>query len=140
MTNRRHGLHRGLLAALLLLGTDAAASATACRPPLERWTEIDLYFGRNIAGVGEVSERQFRNFLAQTVTPRFPDGLSLADIAGQFRVGRQVIREKTKLVVLLVPDAAEAAPKVAAIVGTYKRRFRQQSVLRTEATVCLAFD
>jgi hypothetical protein len=72
----RQSLHQSLFAALLLLGAmqDASASSATCRAPLERWTEIDLYFGRNIAGVGKVSEQQFQGFLADTVTPCFPTG------------------------------------------------------------------
>lgn len=140
---------RTVLAALIVVGACEkgsaavpmpAAGAGACRAPLERWTEIALYFGRDIAGVGEVSERQFRRFLAAEVTPRFPDGLSVVDATGQFRDGRRIVRERTKLVVLLVPAAVEAARKVAAIVKAYKTRFRQQSVLRTETAVCLSFD
>jgi hypothetical protein len=137
---------RGVLAALIVVGATGAGSAAtpagagACRTPLERWTEIGLYFGRDVAGVGEVSERQFRNFLAAEVTPRFPDGLSVLDAAGQFRDGRRIVRERTKLVILLVPKPVEVARKVAAIVEAYKTRFRQQSVLRTETAVCLSFD
>jgi len=140
---------RGVLAALIVVGAMGAGSAAtpataagagACRTPLERWTEIGLYFGRDVAGVGEVSERQFRNFLAAEVTPRFPDGLSVLDAAGQFRDGRRIVRERTKLVILLVPKPAEVARKVAAIVEAYKTRFRQQSVLHTETAVCLSFD
>jgi hypothetical protein len=133
---------RLVLAGLILLAAGGTASAAdpACRTLLERWTQIDLYFGRAIAGGGEVSERQFRAFLSGVVTPAFPDGLSVLDVAGQFRAGRKIVRERTKLVVILVPEAAEAAPKVATIVKTYKSRFRQQSVLHTEYPVCLSFD
>jgi hypothetical protein len=32
------------------------------------------------------------------------DGLSVVDVAGQFRVGKRIVRETTKLVVLLLPS------------------------------------
>lgn len=137
---------RRSVAAAWLMALAAAPAAAApqtlasCRPPAERWTEIDLFMGRNIAGIGEVSERQFRDFLRDVVTPQFPDGLTVLDADGQFRDGQRIVRERTKLLVLLVPDAAEAAPRVARVVNAYKRRFSQQSVLRTENSVCLAFD
>lgn len=136
-------LAAGALLAVLALDQPAAAAtaqADGCRGPLERWTEIDLYFGRNIQGGSEVTEAQFRGFLADTVTPRFPDGLTVLDAFGQFRSGGRIEREKTKLLVLLVPDPGAVAGKVAAVVDRYKKRFRQQSVLRTEQKVCLAFD
>jgi hypothetical protein len=130
------------------LGPSTASSAAeagtapvaACPAPLQAWTQIDLYFGRNIGGRGLVNERMFRSFLAEEVTPRFPDGLSVIEVAGQFRDDRLgIVREPTKLLVLLVPDRAAVARKVAAVVDRYKRRFRQRSVLRTERPICLAF-
>jgi hypothetical protein len=135
----------GLIAGSMTMGAPALATAdepraAACPAPLERWTEISLYLGRNIAGIGEVTEYQFRNFLREVVTPRFPDGLTVLDAAGQFRDGARIIRERTKLLILLVPDAAEVRGKVAAVVSRYKTRFRQQSVLHTENSLCLSFD
>ena len=111
-----------------------------CKAPLETWTEINLYLGRNISGIGEVSEQQFRQFAREVVTPRFPDGLTLLDALGQFNDGKRTVRERAKLLVLLVPDSAGIADKVAQIVKAYKYRFRQQSVLRTEKVLCLSFD
>lgn len=131
------------LALVVLTAAGLAGKADAagtCPEPLETWTQIDLYFGRDIAGRGVVSERQFRNFLANAVTPRFPDGLTVLDATGQFRDARQgIVREPTKLLVLLVPNRKAAAPKIAALVDRYKSQFRQRSVLRTERQVCLAF-
>lgn len=117
-----------------------AAQSSACKAPLEAWTEINLYFGRNIAGIGEVTEQQFRQFAREVVTPRFPDGLTLLDALGQFHDGNRIVRERSKVLVLLVPDSGETAGKVAQVVREYKRRFQQQSVLRTENTLCLSFD
>lgn len=114
--------------------------AAACPAPLERWTQIDLYLGRKTGSGGTVTERMFRRFLAEVVTPRFPDGLTVLDAAGQFRDSRRrIVREPTKLLVLLVPDRNAVTGRVAAVIDRYKRRFDQESVLRTEREVCLAF-
>ena len=109
--------------------------------------QIELMFGRRIdsrfgtrsgarLGVGETS---WSRFLAREVTPRFPDGLSVLDAAGQWRdpTGR-VVREPSKLVIIVTADA-EAAGKVAAIVSAYKQRFHQQSVGVVTRPVCAAF-
>ena len=132
-----------LIAVPALVAADQPAATTAptlCQAPFEPWTEIELYFGRNIAGVGEVTEQQFRNFVREVVTPRFPDGLTLLDALGQFRDGKRIVRERTKQLVLLVPEPDEIAGKVEFIVKEYKDRFRQQSVLHTENSLCLSFD
>jgi starvation-inducible outer membrane lipoprotein len=82
----RRGLAIGAL--LLALGGCATTPATtgqgaaACRAPLKAMTQVDLYFGRNIPTGGEVSDAQWRQFLDEVVTPRFPDGLSVLDVHG----------------------------------------------------------
>ena len=121
-------------------GTGEAVAASGCRPPLEPWTQVELYFGRGLRGKAVVSEEAFERFLTKVVTPLFPDGLSLVDVAGQFRDSEgRLIREPTKLLILLVPDAAAVAPDVETIATTYKERFGHQSVLHAEQPVCVAF-
>jgi hypothetical protein len=110
------------------------ASAQSCVPPLKAALEVDLYFGR-----GSVSDAQWMAFLAEEVTPRFPDGLSVLDVAGEWRApGGSIVRENSKLLAVIVFDAPAHSPKVQAIVDTYKVKFRQQSVLRVEHAVCAA--
>ena len=64
------------------------------------------------------------------MTPRFPDGLSVVDAAGQWRdkTRGRMVREPSKLVIILTADDAPARDKIAAIVAAYKEQFRQQSV------------
>lgn len=141
----RRGLAIGAL--LLALGGCATTPATtgqgaaACRAPLKAMTQVDLYFGRNIPSGGEVSDAQWRQFLDEVVTPRFPDGLSVLDVYGQWKSTRTgaIARERSKRLSIIVPDAAAAATQVEAIKAAYKQRFRQESVLQSEAGVCAAF-
>jgi hypothetical protein len=87
-----------------------------------------------------VSEEAFRDFLEKTVTPLFPDGLSVVEVAGQFRDSAgAIVREPTKLLIVLVPDVAGVASDVEMIVAAYKERFDQQSVLHAEQPVCVGF-
>ena len=126
-----------------LLGAEAgeAAAAPQCRSPLEPWTQIELYLGRGLGGDAVVSEEAFQSFLADEVTPLFPDGLSVIDVAGQFRDNEgNVVREPTKLLILLVPDVVAVASDVETIVAAYKERFDQQTVLHSEQPACVAFE
>ena len=139
--NRKLPLGAGL-SLLAALGSPAAASAqtVTCPPPLQPWTEISLYFGRDIPGGGTVGEPEFRDFLDAVVTPRFPDGLTVLDVTGQYRYrDRNIVREPTKLVVIYTQDAA-AGPKVDQIIVEYKSRFRQESVARDQEVNCVAFQ
>ena len=127
---------------LALLATLAVAAcsqptAPACTLPVKPALEIDLYFGRDKPAGGEVSEAEWAAFLAESVTPRFPDGLSVLNVEGQHRdpAGR-IVRERTKLLVVIVFDAPAHRAKVSEIVEAYNRRFGQHGVFRAEYPVC----
>jgi hypothetical protein len=56
MTYAARFLRAGMIAPILLpglLSIDAgeAVAADRCRPPLEPWTQVELYFGRDLGGV-----------------------------------------------------------------------------------------
>lgn len=129
----------GLLSACTQTGTPAQPPqvAASCAVPLRSALEVNLYFGRDIEGGGEVSERQWAEFVAAEVTPRFPDGLSVLNVAGQSRNSRnQTLRERTKLLVVVVFDAPGHRNKIEAVVDAYNKRFGQHGVFRTEHMVC----
>jgi Protein of unknown function (DUF3574) len=135
----------------------AACSTTApssvappvCAPPLERVWVVQLYFGRSIPGGGEVTEREWRRYLAEEVSPRFPDGLTAVDAQGQWRSGGVVQHEDSKVLLLLsllqgtdqVPalSVEDREERIAALVEAYRRRFRQGSVLRIDTSGCYRF-
>jgi len=132
---------KGIIATVALSALAACAppqmAASSCIAPLKPALEVDLYFGRETAKGGEVSETDWAAFLAQEVTPRFPDGLSVLDVAGQSREpSGRIARERTKLLVVVVFDAPAHQSKVQTIVDAYSRRYGQHGVFRTEHTVC----
>lgn len=133
-----------LLPLLLLGGCAAIAGAPplACPTGTGAATVAEAYFGRG-TGEGEgVTEADWARFLAEEVTPRFPDGLTALDAAGQWRrPGGAIARERSKLLVLVLPgaDAAAARRRLAPVAEAYKARFWQQSVLTTYRPACAAF-
>ena len=128
------------LVLLVVLALAACAQPVAppiCTAPLKPALEVDLYFGRDKQAGGEVSEAEWAAFLADTVTPRFPDGLSVLDVAGQGRgPSGAVVRERTKLLVVIVFDAPAYEAKLREIIESYNRRFGQHSVFRSQQPVC----
>lgn len=123
----------------------------ACAPPQQTssvhaqagdaMTATRLYFGMRIRGGGSVSDAQWRGFLAQEVTPRFPDGLTVLQGRGQWRepgTGK-ILRERTRVLLLLHKNSDKAHAAIAAIIARYKTRFRQRSVLRIDAPVRVTF-
>jgi hypothetical protein len=131
------------LAALLVfaLATGAQAQGTACRAGQKPMLQAELLFGRNIGGRLGVTERLWSQFLAGEITPRFPDGLTVIDGSGQWRdaASRRILREKTKVLMVVVADDAQAYERIDALVAAYKRRFDQQSVGVLTRPVCAAF-
>lgn len=122
--------------AFLLACCAAGSPPSSCIAPLKSATEIALYFGRGTP-TGEVSDAEWAQFVTSEITPRFPAGLSVIDVAGQYRdPSGHIGREMSKQVVILVFDAPAHAAKVKEIVDTYKQRYAQHSVLHTERPVC----
>ena len=70
--------------------------------------------------------------LADTITPRFPDGLSVIDVAGQgTNADGTIEQERTKMLLVLVPPGDETAlNRMNEIGAEYQRRFTQDAVLR----------
>ena len=99
---------------------------------------VELFFG---TGPGSPSDarRAWRRFLAQTVTPRFPDGLTVVEAAGQWRGSHGLERETSRLMIILYRPDATSDDRIEAIRSAYRIRFRQQSVLRADTTACVSF-
>ncbi|MFO1080552.1 MAG: DUF3574 domain-containing protein [Reyranellaceae bacterium] len=121
----------------MLAGCAPRDGAMTCAAPLRPAVEVNLYFGRGVPGGGEVSDAAWTSFLAEVVTPRFPAGLSVLEVEGQHRDRAGTIgRERTKLVVVVVPDPPSHRPRVGEIVDAYVRRFGQEAVFQVERPVC----
>lgn len=98
-----------------------------------------MLFGMN-SPAGPVDETQWQAFLAEVVTPRFPDGLTVYRTQGQWRgASGQVEREDSRAVEILHGDDADGRKRIAEISAEYKRRFRQEAVLviSSRAQTCL---
>jgi len=91
----------------------------------------DLFFGRNIAGGGEVSEGDFQTFVDGVITPRFPAGLTIFNTNGQFLDSTgKLIEEPAKVVTLFREDTSANEVSISEIVKTYRKQFNQESVLQ----------
>jgi hypothetical protein len=108
-----------------------AASAGAGPAPGEAWVVERLYFGLS-SPAGPVSDAGFSAFLAQEVTPRFPEGLTCYRAQGQWRNARgAIIREGTEVVEIACTANAAHDAAIAQIRAAYCQRFHQDSVMRT---------
>ena len=137
---------RASLAAAILACLAAGCASTgpaaglACPAGQTRATTAELVFGRDIGEALGVSEDDWKAFLDQEVTPRFPDGLSVTDVQGQWRApGGPIVHEPSKSLFLVLRGGLDEAARIAAIRDAYKRRFHQQSVMLVTRPACVSF-
>jgi Protein of unknown function (DUF3574) len=98
-----------------------------------------LYFGQTTPD-GVVAEMQWRAFVAESVTPRFPAGFTELQGQGHWRDGRgAVIEEDTRIVEIVHDGMPSARERVRAVAADYRHRFAQQSVLVTQAASLRCF-
>ena len=139
----RFALLSVIAAAVLALAAcaDIEVSTSECEDGGELWHEYRLFMGRGSGGEEVVSEEDWAAFLTDTITPRFPDGLSVIDVAGQgANADGTIERERTKMLLVLVPPSDETAlNRMNEIGAEYKRRFTQDAVLRVITPACVAF-
>jgi hypothetical protein len=107
------------------------------------WVDTKLYFGLGPADQPDkgVSEAEWRAFLDREVTPRFPDGLTVLDVYGQWQGMNQTIPERlrTRMLIIDYPDTAENRAKVDAIRAAWKQKTGDQSVMRVTEPADVSF-
>src|SRR3546814_3487274 len=102
---------------------------------------VEIYFGTTRPGGAPVTETKWAAFLAEEVTPRFPDGLTVLEGNGQWRNRRGIITKETSTVlVILYEPSAEKPTAIEDTRAAYKDRFDQESVMRVVGhTQCVSF-
>jgi hypothetical protein len=120
----------------LLLPLAVVACAPSCPRGLSPMLEYQLYFGRS-----SVTDQQWAEFTQQVVTAHLPDGFTAFDADGQWMDPdtHRISKERSKVIVVAVPDTPASASAITAIKDAYRARFAQKSVGTTVAAVCGAF-
>ncbi len=114
-------------------------TSTATAPADGGWVQDQLFFGMR-RGADTIPTAQWDAFLAEVVTPRFPQGLTVWTARGQWREDDGTITREPARVLLLVhrPTAADER-SIEEIRAEWRRRFGQQSVLRVRGRVEASF-
>ncbi len=128
--------------------TPSTLSGDAAHPDAAKnWVRTELYFGIGaISDQGEepnaaAHEKRWGEFLDREVTPRFPDGLSVFDIYGQWRTQGQshIERLHSKVIMLLHGDTPKQRADIEAIRAAWKRETGDLSVLRVTLPADVSF-
>lgn len=133
---------------LLAVSAQNSASPTLAGDPAhpgqtQGWVDTKLYFALGLADHPEqgVSEAAWRAFLDTQVTPRFPSGLSVVDVYGQWQGKKSPTpsRLRSKLLIIDYPDTQENRDKIESIRAAWKQQTGQQSVLRVTQPADVSF-
>ena len=101
----------------------------------EKFYRTEVYFGMDKPNGGEVSEKEWDNFLETEVTPLFPKGLTVITGYGQFLDSKNNIeRENSRMLILFYTKKERRLvhEKIEKIRAVYKKLFEQESVLRVD--------
>jgi hypothetical protein len=98
--------------------------------------EYQLFFGRS-----NVPDQAWTAFAAQVITPDLPSGFTELEAEGQWMNPdtRQISRERSRVVIVAVPDSPATAAAIARIKDEYRQRFAQIAVGTIVHPVCAAF-
>ena len=122
-----------LVTRLLLAGLFLAVLVSFCAP--ERDAAFLLFFGRDIAGTGTVSDEDWANFESTVIAPALSqytilDGRGRSTTNERIGIGNH---EETIILVMVASDTDESVMKLSAISDEYKEAFSQQSVFLVKA-------
>ncbi len=128
-----------LLNGAVLLPACTPPDTLSCNSGEQVSIEDTLYFGTNKLD-GAVTTEEWAGFLSSFVTPRFPNGLTVSQAAGQWRgANGELIRENSYVLKLVHADDPLSDIAIQEITDEYKAKYRQQVVLRVKSQVCVSF-
>ena len=112
------------------------------------WVETRLFFGLRPADAPThlTSEAAWQSFLDHEVTPRFPAGLSVLEVYGQWQskggatsAKSTPMRIRSKLLIIYYPRNPENDARIEEIRAAWKTRTGDQSVLKATSPVDVSF-
>ena|SRR5437764_400335 len=129
------------LAAALVLSAAADAQSLGCQGAQKPQQVAELIFGRGVRARIGVSDTDWMLFVDDEITPRFPDGLTVYEAAGQWRdkASNKIFRERSRIALIVLPGNADDLARLNEVAEAYKRRFRQQSVGMIVRPACVSF-
>lgn len=118
-----------------------ADSSTDSESPEVSWTRTELFYGAGRLPASGERDIRWEKYINEIVTPRFPEGLTLLEGTGQWRVkeGQTPRRNRTRILILIHEDTEENSNKVDEIRTLWKEISGQQSVLRVSQPAAVAF-
>ena len=101
----------------------------------------ELFFGRGVKGREPLTDAEWADFAARTITPKFPDGFTVFDGDGQWRNPQtgHIAGSRTKIRLVAAKPEPDLARRLSAVIDAYKAKFHQQSVGLITRDSCAGF-
>ena len=105
-----------------------------------QWKKAELYLGLGRSDSSQISEVEWSEFLSQSITKRFPEGLTVIDASGQVeRITGQLVKQASKLVIIIHEDSPENRNALKEIIAEYKKKFQTDYAMQVISPVRIAF-
>lgn len=139
--------YKTTITAALLLSLTGCASGTKTSSNTAQpcavgdiMTQSTLYFGLNRPSGPEITTTEWQQFVDNDVTPRFREGLTVFNANGQWQGNDgKLARESSKALMLIHTTDVESNNNIEKLRYAYRSRFNQDSVMRVDQEVCVAF-
>lgn len=128
---------------LLLAAAPLATVPTSAQAESVDAVQTTLYFGLRTGDGIDVTPLDWRSFLGETVTPRFPNGLTVLEAYGQSSRqvdGVPVGAQLTRVLIVVHPASPEATAAIAEIKAAWRARFPGAGLFHTESDVRIVED
>ena len=105
-----------------------------------QWKKAELYLGLGRSDSSQISEVEWSEFLSQSITKRFPEGLTVIDASGQVeRITGQLVKQASNLVIIIHEDSPENRNALKEIIAEYKKKFQTDYAMQVISPVRIAF-
>jgi hypothetical protein len=128
--------------AIALFASQAGPASAACAFSNQKaMFVLQFFFGQTQKNGQPVPELTWTNFLQNTVTPRFPDGLTVYNTYGQSMnpTTHKLTREVTKVVMIATENTPATRARAVQIIEAWKSTANMNSVGLMTSTACAMF-
>jgi hypothetical protein len=101
----------------------------------EDTVRVELVFGLRKPDHHIVRKKEWKLFVEDEITPRFPNGFTLTEATGHWQEANGVITEPSIIFTVVCMLNAETENKINDIAAHYKSMFRQEAVLRIDTKI-----
>lgn len=129
----------GALSAGCIVDNSTTSTTTAASTsPVKHDVVTTIYFGLGVGDAGDlIPPAAWEEFVRKDVADALPAGFTIVDAMGRWKDNDSVVREPSRMLIVIHDGSPEMSRKLDQLRATYKSRFKQESVLRVDTPASL---